>query len=121
MTRKVAQLPLPPRRHPVTKEEAGPARCVPPVRTPKFMEFVRKHPCCHCHAPPRSDPHHVGREGLSQKVDDLRCVPLCRMCHDHLERHGTLWTWHLYTRGKLAQVQVELLVAWTLGREEAFI
>lgn len=77
-----------PKKHPATgKAIATPSR--EPERSLRYMEFIRELPCASCSAPPRSDPHHVGRQGMGQKVDDFRCVPLCRRCHDMAER-GTL-------------------------------
>ena len=54
----------------------------PPARTRAFMDYVKGLPCVGCGASPPNDPHHHGKHGLSVKVRDTLCIPLCRTCHD---------------------------------------
>jgi hypothetical protein len=68
--------PLAERRYaPIPK----PAR---PVRSRRYLAFVRSHPCCSCGALAPSEAHHWGPRAVGEKTDDLRTVPLCRRCHD---------------------------------------
>lgn len=57
----------------------------PPLRSGAYLAWVRTHACVGCLRPGPSDAHHVGREGMGQKVHDFRCVPLCRICHGAAE------------------------------------
>lgn len=57
-----------------------------PARSDAYLAYVRSKPCMFCGADAPSDPHHVGSRGMGQKTDDLRCVPLCRRCHDAYHR-----------------------------------
>ncbi len=62
---------------------------------PKYLAFVRTLPCCICCARPPVDPHHdtYGR-GLSQKSDDDRAIPACRLCHGEAQdRKGRFKGW----------------------------
>ena len=64
-----------------------------PYRSRAYLDFVRSKPCmvARCAAKPPSDPHHwAGSRGMSQKVDDTRTVPLCRIHHDELHATGRL-------------------------------
>lgn len=58
----------------------------PPARSEVYKEFVRRHPCLNCQAPPPSDPDHNGKRGVGQKCSDFLCVPLCRIDHDTRQR-----------------------------------
>lgn len=53
----------------------------PPKRSPAYLAWVRQQPCCNCDAPGPSDPDHVGKRGVGQRVSDFACIPLCRWCH----------------------------------------
>lgn len=55
-----------------------------------YLEFMRGKPCSWCFAPPRSDPHHFGKRGKSQKCSDFYTVPLCRIHHDQFHDHRTI-------------------------------
>jgi len=60
---------------------------------PKHLEKIRQLPCCLCGSPPRNDPHHLKRDiakrGMAMRAPDDMTVPLCRSCHDDVERAGT--------------------------------
>lgn len=47
--------------------------------------YVRSLPCCVCHKPGPSDPHHVRSRGAGGTSKDL--VPFCR--RHHMEYHAT--------------------------------
>lgn len=84
--------PAPPRAPRVA--HLAPLRAVPKPRAPlcslDFLAAVRGSPCCACRRPGPSEAHHYGPRGVGQKADDLRAVPLCRACHDHLHARGEL-------------------------------
>lgn len=84
-----------------------------PAQSPKYLAFVRAHPCCLCGAPGPSHAHHQGPRGMSQKTDDYRTIPLCDVDHDgvHASRRPQL------TKGLVAHAQRELLVEYVRGLE----
>lgn len=89
-----------------------------PTRSASYLDFVRAKPCCSCHAEAPSDPHHYGSSGIGQKTDDLRCVPLCRRCHDCFHDHRELPKMGVATtRVFLLTKQVDLLVEYVRGLE----
>src|SRR5579872_1603740 len=60
-----------------------------PVRSRKYLAFVRSWPCIACGTVKRyRDAAHVGPHGISQKASDLDTVPACRECHQELHRLG---------------------------------
>lgn len=74
---------------------AAPVELVPQPKpsTPRsaaFLEHLRRRPCDHCNAPPRSDPAHFGPHGVGIKASDFAACSLCRDCHEHWHRHGCL-------------------------------
>jgi hypothetical protein len=84
------------------------------VESEKYLELVRRMPCCVCMAPPRSDPHHIvlrnGIKGFNRKVPDVWAIPLCRFHHDEIqtigseawdERHGCQKEFALLTLAQL--------------------
>ncbi len=65
-------------------------------RSPLHLRYVRSMNCMVCRAAPPSDPHHVKfaePRGMSMKVSDRYCVPLCRICHDQVELAGDEEKW----------------------------
>lgn len=82
----------------------------PPEESPAYLEMVRGRRCCNCNAPPRSDPHHEGKKGVSQKVRDTLAVPLCRRCHDiytdfnELPRPGSMGSKDRLSRGESLRI-----------------
>lgn len=90
-----------------------------PVRSARYLRFVREHRCCACQRREGIDAHHWaperGRRGLSQKVDDLCTVPLCRRCHDHYHAHGVLPELDRRTTRELfVEAQRGLFLEWIL-------
>lgn len=59
-------------------------------RSPAFLEHLRRRPCDHCGAPPRSDPAHFGPHGMGLKASDFSAASLCRDDHEHWHMHGCL-------------------------------
>lgn len=62
----------------------------PRIECPAFLAFVRRHPCCACGRPPRSQAAHIrmgcidiGKRptGIAEKPSDRWAVPLCAGCH----------------------------------------
>jgi len=53
---------------------------------------IKRLGCCACPAPAPSDPHHLkilSERGAGMKATDKWLVPLCRRCHDEVERIGS--------------------------------
>lgn len=64
-------------------------------RSKEHLSFVRGHPCLVCKQSP-SDAHHLKfsqPKMLGRKVSDEFTVPLCRMHHQDLHRHGNEKAW----------------------------
>jgi len=60
------------------------------LRDKGHREFVARQPCLLCGRTP-ADPHHLRfaqPRALGRKVSDEFTVPLCRVHHDELHRHG---------------------------------
>lgn len=91
-----------------------------PARDPRYLAFVRAHPCCACRRTKTIEAHHWARgRGVGQKVSDLRTVPLCEDCHRHYHDHGALPRLDARTTRELfTERQVALLEEWVL-RERA--
>ena len=53
-----------------------------PARDPEYRRWVKRLPCAACGRTWGIDPAHTGPHGLGQKSSDLKCIPLCRRCHD---------------------------------------
>lgn len=103
-----------PRRNPATGGvmTAAPAQLFTmPDRDSQYLAYIRAMACCYCSAPAPSDPHHVGREGMGQKVHDYRCVPLCRSCHTNVE-DGHLDFWESDTMQELELIAARLVLAY---------
>lgn len=56
-----------------------------PVRDPLYRRFIKSLPCAACGQNWNVDPAHTGPHGLSQKACDLKCIPLCRKCHEKFD------------------------------------
>lgn len=111
-------------------------KCLPPYRSPAYLDHVRSFLCCGCGARTYlqayvlSDAHHVthhkGDKGIGQKTPDPGCVPLCRACHRHVTDWGALpgWgkdetaLWFLQVSQTLLMLYVERL-EWLLMPQEA--
>jgi hypothetical protein len=63
-----------------------------PVRSRRYLDWVRTLPCCWCGATPSEASHHPksGGGSVGMKTCDLRTVPLCRQCHEHFHQRGAL-------------------------------
>jgi hypothetical protein len=87
--------PLPSR---ASDPEAGPARLVAKtirLRDKEHRRFVSKQPCLVCGRTP-AEPHHlrfVQPRALGRKVSDEFTVPICRLHHRELHRHGDEAAW----------------------------
>lgn len=88
-------------------------RPAPPARSPSYLAHVRLQPCCACPKPGPSDPHHTGPRGVGEKGSDFLAIPLCRACHEQVQKFYTLGnlsreaTVHLITA-----TQAQLLASW---------
>lgn len=94
----------------------GGLRAVPkppaPLRSERYLDFIRIRPCCACGRSGPSDPHHYGPRGAGQKTDDYRVVPLCRICHDlfHAKRVLPSCRDVADTKAFILETQVRLLI-----------
>lgn len=61
-------------------------QAVKPVRDPKYRAFIRTFPCCGCGQSWWIDAAHTGPHACSRKACDLKCIPLCRKCHEAYDR-----------------------------------
>ena len=65
-----------------------------PLRSKKYLTFVREHPCIRC-GKRETQAHHESfhNSGIGTKPSDSYAIPLCIQCH--LERHSqgkqTFW------------------------------
>ena len=83
-----------------TTEDAGsggvhPAGKTTRLRDKDHLKFVSKQPCVVCGREP-SDPHHLRfaqPRALGRKVSDEFTVPVCRLHHRELHRHGEEAAW----------------------------
>jgi hypothetical protein len=60
-------------------------------RNKKYIEFIKKLPCCLCAFNHLSDPHHVpatGQGAMGMKTSDFRAIPLCHKHHVEAHQHG---------------------------------
>ena len=53
-----------------------------PIRDAEYRRFIKRLPCVACLKTWWIDPAHTGQHGTGQKSCDLKCIPLCRRCHD---------------------------------------
>ncbi len=64
-----------------------------PGMSEEHLALIRALPCCRCNAPPKSEAHHlkqgIGERGMGLRSTDRWAVPLCRSCHDEVERIGS--------------------------------
>jgi hypothetical protein len=60
-------------------------RAEKPVRDPRYRQFIKRLPCVACLKTWGIDPAHTGPHGITQKSCDLKCIPLCRRCHDKFD------------------------------------
>ena len=56
-----------------------------PVRSARYLRFVKGFACAACRSTRGVDPCHTGAHGMSQKSPDTAAVPLCRSCHDSFD------------------------------------
>ena len=52
-----------------------------PVRNPRYLAWVRTHPCVVCGASRGIEASHTGPHGLGQKSPDSSVIPLCATHH----------------------------------------
>jgi len=65
-----------------------------PLRSTRYLEFVRSQPCWTCGATGDVHAHHHGRRegggGTGIKTCDLHTVPLCARCHQQWHQRGQI-------------------------------
>ena len=57
---------------------------VKPYRSKAYRLFVASNNCCICGSNYGVVPHHAGTGGMSTKIGDDYCVPLCFYCHEEM-------------------------------------
>lgn len=116
----------PPRQEPDCSRAASPAPPIMPNTLPivhqvrrrdrGHLKFVAMQPCLICGRSP-SDPHHLRfaqAKALGRKVSDEFTVPLCRIHHRDLHRHGDERDW--WMRAGIAAEEVAAHL-WEASRE----
>jgi hypothetical protein len=106
-------------------EDNSTGRAVPVGKTIRLRDrdhrrFVSKQPCLVCGREP-SDPHHLRfaqPRALGRKVSDEFTVPLCRLHHRELHRHGNEAAW--WNGIKIDPVTVALTLWKSTHRHGAF-
>jgi hypothetical protein len=106
--------------------EEGGADCVRPaektirLRDKDHLKFVSKQPCVVCGREP-SDAHHLRfaqPRALGRKVSDEFTVPVCRLHHRELHRHGDERAW--WTGRKIDPVPIACGLWRSTHRDGAF-
>lgn len=79
----------------------------------KYLEWVRKQPCCLCKFPGPNHPHHIKGvgylSGVGLKAPDWATMPLCLSCHNSIHRIDNKinlniqWEWLARTLGKAVE------------------
>jgi hypothetical protein len=90
------------------------------LRDKDHRKFVSKQPCLVCGRTP-SDPHHLRfaqPRALGRKVSDEFTVPVCRLHHRELHRHGDEAAW--WTGVNIDPVPIALALWQSTHREGAF-
>ena len=89
-----------------------------PIRSPKHLAFIRQQPCMivndegeNCNQ--KAISHHctfIKEGGMSSKVGDNWCVPLCQFHHGNLHYVGekTFWGFYGFTLDKITNYAIEL-------------
>jgi ERF superfamily len=106
-------------------EEAGAGGARPAGKTLRLrdkdhLKFVSKRPCVVCGREP-SDSHHLRfaqPRALGRKVSDEYTVPVCRLHHRELHRHGDEAAW--WTGVKIDPVPIALALWRSTHRDGAF-
>ena len=57
-----------------------------PLRSPKYLSFVRSQSCCYCMTDIGIQAHHIRGHGgvMADKVHDTLAIPLCPVHHSQL-------------------------------------
>lgn len=83
-----------------------------PFESRKYLNWVKRQPCCSCGAP-ADDPHHaigLGVGGTGMTAPDSMVMPLCRPCHNRIhgdkEMQGRQWEWIVMTLDKALREDV---------------
>jgi hypothetical protein len=90
------------------------------LRDKDHLQFVSKRPCVVCGREP-SDAHHLRfaqPRALGRKVSDEFTVPVCRLHHRELHRHGDEAAW--WTGVKIDPVPIALALWRSTHRDGAF-
>lgn len=65
-----------------------------PIRSKRYLDWVRSRPCCICGGTQDIHAHHHGRRegggGMGIKTCDLHTVPLCQTCHGQWHQQGAI-------------------------------
>ena len=52
-----------------------------PQRNPRYLAWIRMHPCCVCGSTRTIEASHTGPHGIGQKSPDSSAIPLCAKHH----------------------------------------
>ena len=56
-------------------------RVMKPQRNPRYLAWIRTHPCCVCGSKKGIEASHTGPHGIGQKSADSSAIPLCSKDH----------------------------------------
>lgn len=101
-----------------------------PVKDPKYLAWIKTFPCIVCGRSRNVDPCHTpGSRGMSQKTDDRRAVPMCRVHHEEQGRIGwkrfleiyngldlNWWIELFSVKSRVARVQLKEGPVWFASR-----
>ena len=68
----------------------------PPIRSPKYLSYIRTFPCADCQDTEDVQAHHLTHiepMGMGMKSSDKWCLPMCGICHGYLHQIGEKWYW----------------------------
>lgn len=68
-----------------------PCQKIKPVRSERYLDFIRSKPCIDCGKPGPSEASHqsLGYRGTGTRVSDLQTVAKCHECHAYEHQHGS--------------------------------
>jgi len=95
-----------------------------PIRSPKYLAWIRSFRCVVCDAPAPSHAHHYGRGreagGMGLKPDDYRTVPLCWRCHGEYHQKGSEAFGEAtgFDHTAIIEIQLKFLTLYTSHMEE---
>jgi len=94
-----------------------------PGNDEKHLDAIRKTICCGCGRAGPNDPHHLksgaarAERSVGRRATDRWAVPLCRTCHDAVERAGGRGEVSLFRSWGVADVQELASALWSAPKD----